>query len=233
MPPIRSMLVVFPEIKVGKDILKFRSFINHQLNRENDLFHNHAEKQNSVIYRYPRIQYRDFQGAAAIFGIKEGYTALNELLTEKLDDFPPKFQHFERKEHRTTLGLGESMNTYRLNNWLALNLTKNKDGSLVNREKIFEEFNTESEKKEMLRSILVSQLLGFCREMSVELPKGGIIVEILAFRSTGKHEIVSETGTSFFTGFQTNYRTNLQIPEYAAFGKAVSKGFGWQTTIKS
>jgi Cas6b C-terminal domain/Cas6b N-terminal domain len=226
------MLVIFPEIKVGKDILKFRSFINHQLHQEDNLFHNHAEKKNSVIYRYPRIQYRDFEGSVAIFGIHEGYTALNELLNEKIDNFPPKFQQFERKEHRTNLLLSEKFSTYRLNNWLALNLTKNKDGSLTNREAIFEEMNTEAEKKEMLRSILVSQLLRFCREMSVELPKGEIKVEILTFRSTGKHEIKSETGTSFFTGFQVTYCTNLQLPEYIAFGKAVSKGFGWQTVIR-
>jgi hypothetical protein len=232
MSVIRSMLVVFPEIKVGKDILKFRSFINHQLNRENDLFHNHAEKKNSVIYRYPRIQYRDFNGSAAIFGIHEGYLALNELLSEKLDEFPEKFQQFERKEQRTNLGLTETSHTFRLNHWLALNLTKNKDGSLLNREEIFEDLSTSAEKKEMLRSILVSQLLAFCREMSVELPKGQIFVEILEFQSTGKHEVKSETGMSYFTGFRATYKTNLNLPDYVAFGKAVSKGFGWQTSVK-
>ncbi|MEA5260324.1 CRISPR-associated endonuclease Cas6 [Arcicella aquatica] len=232
MTLIRSMLVVFPQIKVGEDILKFRSFINHQLNRENDLFHNHAEQKNSVIYRYPRIHYRNINGVAAIFGIKEGYTALNELLSEKLDKFPPKFQQFVRNENRTSLALIDTIQTYQLNHWLALNLTKNKDGSTLNREEIFEELNTIDKKKEMLRSILVAQLLGFCREMSVELPQGGISVEILTFNSTGKHKIVSETGTAFFTGFKTTYRSNLLLPDYVAFGKAVSKGYGWQTLIK-
>jgi hypothetical protein len=53
----------------------------------------------------------------------------------------------------------------------------------------------------MLRSILVSQLLAFCREMAFELPKGKIFVEILTFHSTGKHEVKSETGSFYFTGF--------------------------------
>lgn len=232
MDIIRSMLVVFPEIKVGKDILKFRSFINHQLNRENDLFHNHADKKNSVIYRYPRIQYRDFNGWAAIFGINEGYKALNELLSERLDEFPEKFQQFERKEQRTNLALTEIAHSYCLNHWLALNLTKNKDGSTLNREEVFENLSTLEEKEEMLRSILVSQLLSFCREMTVELPKGQIFVEILKFESTGKHKVKSETGLSYFTGFKATYKTNLNLPDYVAFGKAVSKGFGWQIRLK-
>ena len=232
MALIRSMLVVFPQIKVGEDILKFRSFINHQLNHANDWFHNHAEQKNSVIYRYPRIHYRNINGTAGIFGIKEGYVALNELLSEKLDLFPPKFQEFVRKENRTAIALMDSVQTYQLHHWLALNLTKNRDGSLLNREMKFEELNTISEKKEMLRSILVAQLLSFCREMGIELPQGGIFVEILHFHSTGKHTIVSETGTAFFTGFQATYRSNLLLPDNVAFGKAVSKGFGWQTRIK-
>jgi hypothetical protein len=98
MTLIRSMLVVFPKINVIKDIFKFRSFINYQLNRENDLFHNHAKKKNSVIYRYPRIQYRNFNGSVAIFGINEGYKALNELLLERLEEFSEKFQESECKK---------------------------------------------------------------------------------------------------------------------------------------
>ena len=231
MSLLRSMLVVFPEIKIGTNVLKFRSFINHQLDHADDLFHNHATERNSVIYRYPLIQYRSYNGVAAIFGIEAGYHSLNNLLENHLEIFPPKFQSFERKENRTELGLIAGNKTYQLNDWLGLNTTRNQDKSLLVREKIFEELNTLEEKREMLRAILQSQLLAFCREMGVELPLGQLWVEILEFRATGKHAIVSQTGTSYFTGFHLKYRTNLNLPNFVAFGKAVSKGFGWQSQV--
>jgi len=231
MSQLRSMLVVFPEIKIGKNILKFRSFVNHQISHSDNLFHNHATERNSVIYRYPLIQYRSHNGMAAMFGIEDGYNSLNDLLENHLDMFPPKFQTFERKENRTKLELIAGSRTYQLHDWLGLNTTRNKDKSLLVREKIFEELNTLEEKREMIRAILQSQLLAFCREMGVELPLGQLWTKILDFKSTGKHAIVSQTGTSYFTGFQIQYQTNLNLPNYIAFGKAVSKGFGWQKQI--
>lgn len=232
MAIVRSMLVVFPEIKVGESILKFRSFVNYQLGSADDLFHNHADEKNSVIYRYPRIHYRNCDGAAAMFGIHEGYHALNELLNNKLESFPEKFQYFERKEQRIDIALSANHKTYQLNNWLGLNTTRNRDGSFLVREEIFEELNSVTEQKEMLRAILLSQLLAFCREIGLELPLSELWVEILHFQSTGKHAIVSQTGTSHFTCFRLQYKTNLVLPDYVAFGKAVSKGFGWQKTIR-
>lgn len=230
---LKSLLVTFPNVILRSgEIGRFRGFLNQQLGWQNALFHNHTEEPNGVIYRYPRIQYRVSRGKATLFGIQEGFDALNLFLTEQLDNLPEAFWQIERKEQRTRLELTELTQTYVLHNWLGLNTIRNRDGSVLDLEGLYDELANPAERRAMLERILTAQLLKFCAEMGCRLPTGQLRVIVSDFEETGLRSLRSQTGQTQLRSFRLLYTSNLALPDYIAFGKGVSKGYGWQMQDK-
>lgn len=229
MTLLKTLFVVFPDVALrAHEIGRFRGFLNQQIRWEDNLFHNHTEQPNGVLYRYPRIQYRVSQGRAALFGIQEGFDALQHFLSRYLDDLPEAFGNNNRMEQRTRLELAETNHTYTLHQWLGLNTIRNRDGSVVNLDTIWQEQPNVSEQQAMLERILTAQLLKFCGEMGCQLPKGQLQVRILTAEDTGMRRLSSQTGQTQMRSFRIQYSTNLQLPDYIGLGKGISKGYGWQ-----
>ncbi|GAB4052780.1 CRISPR-associated endonuclease Cas6 [Spirosoma litoris] len=230
---LKTLLVTFPNVLLRSgEIGRFRSFLNQQIGWQDDLFHNHTEKPNGVIYRYPRIQYRVNRGKATLFGIQEGFDALNTFLTEQLDNLPEAFWQVERKEQRTRLELTPTSQTYILHNWLGLNTILNRDGSVLDLEKLYNELTGPDERRAMLERILTAQLLKFCSEMGCRLPTGQLQVTVNDIEETGLRRLRSQTGQMQLRSFRVMYTSNLYLPDYISFGKGVSKGYGWQIQDK-
>ncbi len=230
---LKSLLVVFPNVRLRpNEIGRFRGFLNQQLGWQDALFHNHTDQPNGVIYRYPRVQYRMHRGRAALFGIGEGFDALQTFLNGHLDDLPEPFWQLERTEQRTRLELTDAECVYHIHHWLGLNTIRNRDGSVLNLEEVYDEMTTSDERRAMLERILTAQLLKFCGEMGCRLPTGKLRVRVEAAEETGLRTLNSQTGQTRFRSFQLQYISNLQLPDYLALGKGVSKGYGWQVQDK-
>lgn len=230
---LKSLFVLFPNVKLRPgEIGRFRGFLNQQIGWQDALFHNHTEDPNGVIYRYPRIQYRVFHGKAALFGIQEGVGALHDFLTRCLDDLPEAFWKMERNDQRTRLELTDTLQAYTVHEWLGLNTIRNRDGSVLNLETVWRDLASEDEQRAMLLRILTAQLLKFCSEMGCRLPAGGLRVELHEADNRGLRTLHSQTGDTQSRAFRLHYATNLQLPDYVAFGKSVSKGYGWQVPDK-
>ena len=230
---LKSLLVVFPNVRLrSNEIGRFRGFLNHQLGWQDALFHNHTDKPNGVIYRYPRIQYRILRGQAALFGIGEGFDALQTFFHQHLDELPEPFWNIERMEQRTRLELTDTQHTYSLHQWLGLNTIRNRDGSVLNLDTSYEELTDDASRRAMLERILTAQLLKFCGDMGCQLPKGQLRVRVETADETGLRTLTSQTGQTRFRSFRLQYVSNLLLPDYMAFGKGVSKGYGWQVQHK-
>ena len=227
---LKTLLAVFPNVSLRpNEIGRFRGFLNQQLGWQDALFHNHTDQPNGVIYRYPRIQYRIHRGRAALFGIQEGFDALQLFFNQHLDTLPDAFWNVERTEQRTRLELLEQPQTYTLHQWLGLNTIRNRDGSVLNLETAWRELDTEQEQQAMLQRILTAQLLKFCGDMGCRLPTGQLQVNLCDADDTGLRTLSSQTGQMQFRSFRLRYTSNLQLPDFMALGKGVSKGYGWQT----
>ncbi|MGA0560646.1 CRISPR-associated endonuclease Cas6 [Larkinella sp. VNQ87] len=227
---VKTVLVVFRNWPLRTvEINQFRGYLNEQLAWQDDFFHNHTSEPGGVIYRYPRIHYRSFRGRATLFGIQEGYDAIDALIRTQVDRQPDRFGAVERLEQRTNLRLDDSLHTYTLHQWMGLNTIKNRDGSVTDLMAIWQDLPDEARRWQLLERSLTAQLLKFCGEMGVRLPRGELCVQIRAVGDAGRHRLRSQTGQPPFQAFDVRYESNLVLPDYVAFGKGVSKGFGWQT----
>ncbi|RYC70043.1 CRISPR-associated endonuclease Cas6 [Spirosoma sordidisoli] len=225
---LKSLFVVFPNVRLrAHEIGRFRGFLNHQIDWQNPLFHNHTEEPNGVIYRYPRIQYRMHRGRAALFGIQDGFDALSQFLNTHLDNLPEAFWDIERAEQRTRLELTERPLAYTLHHWLGLNTIRNRDGSLLDLESVYDDLTDEAQQRAMLQRILTAQVLKFCGDMGCRLPTGALQVSVEEVQETGLRTIRSQTGQTRLRSFQLQFTTNLPLPDHMALGKGVSKGYGW------
>ncbi len=230
---LKTLLVVFTNVRLRpNEIGRFRGFLNQQLGWQNSLFHNHTEQPGGVIYRYPRVQYQIHRGCAALFGISDGFSALQHFLTHHLDDLPEPFWSVERTEERTRLELTDAIHSYSMHHWLGLNTIRNRDGSVVELETVYDELADPNEQRAMLTRTLTAQLLKFCGEMGCRLPTGQLRVTVDDAQETGLRTLHSQTGQTTFRSFRLLYTSNLLLPNHVAFGKGVSKGYGWQVRDK-
>lgn len=226
---VRTLLLCFPDVRLpATEIGHFRGYFNQHLGWQDALFHNHTDQPHGVIYRYPRVQYRSFRGCAALFGIEEGYEALDALVRQHLDALPEAFWRFERREARGPLALTETDQTYHLRHWLGLNTIRNRDGLVTDLEQVWETLPTQAERLVLLERVLTAQVLKFCGELGYRVPNRGLRLRVESCRESGRHSLHSQTGQYVRRSFDLSYHCNLHLPDYVAFGKAVSKGFGWQ-----
>ena len=125
-----------------------------------------------MIYRYPRVQYQIHRGCAALFGISDGFSALQHFLTHHLDDLPEPFWSVERTEERTRLELTDAIHSYNMHHWLGLNTIRNRDGSVVELETVYDELADPNEQRAMLTRTLTAQAPGVLRRNGLSPANG-------------------------------------------------------------
>lgn len=210
-------LVVDREIK--ETATQLRGFIGKKF--EDDVeFHHHfsSKKENhELLYKYPTIQYKIHDSKAIILGIGEDAISLLRkviLNTEelKLNDNTYILREINARYADADFGLMSNGKTYRyrfISPWLALN------------EKNYEKYTkaTLAERRALLISILIGNLLSISKNLGYEVPDTiRVEIELHPFKVFYKNVPL--------IGFKGLFESNFLIPNYIGVGKAVSHGFG-------
>lgn len=222
------MCLFFLEIDVKKAILKMsgiqlkasqvhkmRGFVG-ELFKEHDLIHNHDIETGKVIYRYPNIQFKVVDNTPVIIALSEKavrvfgeiFMKLNHIDIEGIK-IPINEKELSVEEDK--FGISEEMIQYEfVHPWVALNQENYKK---------YHELESFSQKKEMLSSVLIGNILSMSKYLDYSV-KEEIKVE------TALKPVNINLKTKSLMGFIGGFRTNFEIPDLCGLGKSVSRGYG-------
>lgn len=183
-----------------------------------EILHNHRS-DGSLLYLYPRVQYRVLNGKGYIIGIEEGVGVVREI--------EPMIDHINLKGKRYSIGqkliilenvsfgLKDTFVTYHfVKPWLALN------------EQNYHEYIKAGNKRTrdiILKNILRGNLLSLAKSIGYVVDKQ---VEIISLFLEERECFLKGIP---MLGFLGSFSVNFEIPDYWGIGKSVSRGFG---TIK-
>ncbi|MFH1008454.1 MAG: CRISPR-associated endonuclease Cas6, partial [Candidatus Latescibacterota bacterium] len=144
------------ELRRG-EVPQLRGFFGRRF-AEQVLLHHHRE-DGSLLYDYPRIQFKVLDRQAVLIGLEEGSELLTQLWLEvdqaKLGSENLPVQEATIQKRRATFGATEGMVTYRfLSPWLALN-QKNA--------RRYCDSDNSVERFRLLESIIVGNCLSFAK----------------------------------------------------------------------
>jgi len=197
-----------------------RGYIANQF-PQYDILHNHRE-DGSLLYLYPRIQYRIINGEGVIIGIEEGTTIIREIepAIDKLTLKDKSYTVLQKQliSENVSFGLSDTHIAYRfIKPWLALN------------EQNYHKYITsgnQKKKEAILYNILKGNLLSLAKSFGYIVNKP-IEVTSLTFEETD----CFLKGTPML-GFFGNFSVNFEIPNYWGIGKSVSRGFGTMKRVE-
>lgn len=181
----------------------------------NELYHNHTD--DSVAYRYPKVQYKRINKSAAIVAVDEGADIIGQFLSS--DDtclsIGKRKENFVVKDIRADQYLvqeWDSIFEYYLRKWLPLNSENYKE--YVNIDDL-------SEKVSFLERILIGNILSFAKGIGVTLkPNIECRLTSMAAPRLQKYKGVK------MMAFDVSFKANVLLPDYIGIGKGVSLGFG-------
>jgi hypothetical protein len=198
---------------VQEDGSKLRGYIGKKF-PEYPILHHHV-KESGYLYTYPRVQYKVLGYTAVILGIEEGAKVLKQISDEI--DFLLLGQNIYRVtqrifyEQEVELQPTQRLISYKfISPWIALN-PKNYQK--------FQELWGWKEKKELLNSILIGNVLSMCKGLGIVVDK-----ELYAHSLINMERIKYKSAN--VVGFTGEFKINFKIPDYFGLGKGVSQGFG-------
>ncbi len=213
MLQVKIFRLSFPEVKLHmRDSHKLRGYIA-SLFPENDEFHNHGEK--GWLYRYPVVQYKVLEGIPYIVGIKKGAEELLRV-EDEIEELVLKNYEIPLYEKALMVGcepygvLDDVIEYDFITPWMALNQSN------------YRRYEAASglEKREILRSVLIGNLLSMSKGLGHQVDKK-IIVDIGNIKS-----IETKFKDKTMLAFKGSFIVNFAIPDYLGLGKSVSRGFG-------
>ncbi len=236
-PVINSVLAEF-SLKIGHhQIHDFREAVLKCIPRdeEREIFSNEKWERGvkKTIVRYPKIQFRERNGHAAIWAVQEGAPRLIEFIQEYKQRFewggkkfslnllqlPEETKNFTLKPFRgkTT----EPLQVYRLYYYIPFineNPGRNYDWYKASRNL------PDIEKTKRLQELLTAHLCSFIHYTGGFIPKEKIKLTILDKKLL---EGVTFKGR-IHAAFEIRYTVNLPLPPFIGLGNKCSHGFGWQ-----
>lgn len=214
---IQTFVVKFSNELAFGEIPLFRGAVIKSLGANPELlFHNHTG-DNTYRYSYPLIQYKRIHKKAAIFCIGEGVDVMGEFLSANnfsimLGERPVKLTIEAVSPKRTLVQTWDSVFRYHLRNWLSLN----SDNYLK-----LKDLDEYSARIAFLENILIGNLLSFAKGMKIDIQKE-ITCKLL---SLSEPRLINVKGVKMMA-FDTEFKTNLSLPDYMGIGKHASIGFG-------
>ncbi|HEC92566.1 MAG TPA: hypothetical protein ENI51_06215 [Candidatus Atribacteria bacterium] len=199
--------------RVEEDTSKFRGYIGGKF-PEYILLHHHVNETEN-LYAYPKIQYKILEGTPVIVGIEEGTDILKRISDDlnelKLGKSKYKIESIQMNQFNADFGKCRENIKYRfLTPWLALNPENYKR---------YSETKNWKEKKELLNSILVGNILSMCKSLNY-MVLGKLYAHSLLDRMKVSYKAIPHVG------FIGEFRINFKIPNFIGLGKGVSHGFG-------
>ena len=193
---------------------QLRGFFGNEF-AEHVLLHQHNQ-DGTLIYNYPRVQFKILNRQAVLIGLDEGSDILTQLWLEvdqtRLGAETLLVQESTVQRQRVEIGESNSMVTYRfLSPWLALNqenarryrtMTKNID------------------RFRLLERILVGNCLSFAKSFH-----HNVTLRLQADCSKLR-PVSSRLKGITMQGFTGLFSVNFLLPDRVGIGKSVSRGFG-------
>lgn len=216
MKTIRTLLVSFDNNVPHHNISAFRGAIIEKVGRENLLFNHHIDN-NTLLYRYPLIQYKSIRRKPAILCLGDGVDEIHKL-------FNKSSWEIDLRGKKTNLVIDNlNLNNFRLNIW-----DKSFDYRLYNwfalNEKNYQRYNSltsEMDRMEMLERILIGNILAFAKGMDWHVEQE-IRVRIREIRNTKQLKYKN----THLMAFDVNFSSNVFLPNFIGLGKGASHGYG-------
>ncbi len=186
----------------------WRSWLNDLSEWQHDLLHNHRP-EGGEIYRFPLVQYH----ARGFRGLQAGASLLLKLLPllEAEADLEISTLKHEIK-------MLPKAKIYNLNRWQPFN---------ANNYTIWNEKRALADRVQLLESILVANILGFCREVGFEIPNKSLQVRLVdALEDLGFQRFSTLNAELYRKTFNIRFECNIDLPENIGLGRGSSKGFG-------
>lgn len=193
---------------------KLRGFFGKAF--EGEVLLHHHQKDGSLLYSYPRVQFKVLDRTAFLIGLNEGSDLLAKLWIEVdhaqigIEELPI----IESKMVRRNENLGVNLETARyrfLSPWLALN--QENERRYANAKDIWDK-----------SSILERILVGNCLSLSKAF---GITIDTpLKVNCRRLREVRCTLKSVPMRGFMGTFSINFSLPNRIGIGKSVSRGFG-------
>lgn len=206
----------FPEIQLQtRDAHKLRGYFGNLFKEYSPVLHNHYE-DGSLRYKYPLVQYKVIHHVPMLIGINEGAELLPQLFLKikSIDIDGQSFPvHSKNIEHEMVeAGFSNDLHTYKFETlWMALN-QENYAG--------YRELD-EKNQRVILNKILVGHILGFFRNIGLELQAHEHLMAKVDVR---------EKSTNFkenkMIAFSGGFVVNALLPGGIGLGKSTARGFG-------
>jgi hypothetical protein len=183
---------------------------------DNPLLHQHDPAQGKPLFQYPLIQYKIIDGLPMIFGIEDGVEEVRCIYSQTRERAiklgPAVIQAITLREGNSLLRETEPKSYSFLTPWLALN-----------KENLKRYWGEKSwpERKELLRKILVGNILSMAKSLGIMIDfrvRIRTMLDILKVEIPG-HDLIAH-------GFLGCFEANLQLPPLVGLGRHVSLGFG-------
>lgn len=189
--------------------------------RPDDVLLHHHDGDGSMIYLYPRVQYKVINHQAVILALEEGIEAARQALAGlkmvRLGDTEILIEGIESLPAEEPFGLCEAMIEYRfLTPWVALNQENARRFVTCNY----------GEARALLSKILIGNCLSMAKSFHYDVP--GRIQADIRLRQVP----VTLKGMNLL-GFVGRVRLNFHLPDWIGLGKSVSRGFGALQRIHS
>jgi len=180
-----------------------------------DALHNHREGNNNFYYRYPSVQFKKIDNHMEVHGYGDsGVAVLKELFldSEQISIDGSLHTLHNRELDVNSVEYGESTESFVYSfttPWLALNQE--------NHAKYLK--YDDMERKEMLASILINNIIAFCKFT------GYTVKNRLSVKADFKEVKVNLKGESM-TAFMGDFMVGFLLPDYLGLGKSSSRGYG-------
>ena len=215
MISIEYVMVAFTDVFLNAfDIPKLRGYFARKYPEE-PLLHNHLEGS-KVSYRYPRIQYRIYQGHPAILAIHEGIDVLQKIILDnhqlQIGNKSMMVNEMMVVSNRAKFGQTANLIYYKFKSpWMALNQENYKEYVKM----------ATTRQEQRLKQILKGNLLTISKGFNYTIPN----IDEIAIEGSF-HPVSRNFHNVPMHCFSGQFSLSFMIPEYLALGKQVSRGFG-------
>lgn len=176
----------------------------------------HHQPDGSLVYDYPRVQFKVLDRTAHLIGVGEGCPLVTRLWAE-VDQARIGFEDLTVLESRLSqrrepLGEAAGSIVYRFRTpWLGLNQDNHRR---------YHALSVAAERRALLERILVGNCL------SVAKAFGHRVIARLTADSDGLRPWTTRLKGVEMQGFVGTFRINFHLPDHMGIGKSVSRGFG-------
>lgn len=207
------------------EVAAFRGAIIEKVGLENDLFHNHINRngkkdeneEQKFAYRYPRIQYKRIGKQPVILCVGEGVEEIHKFFEKKNWDIYIGKDLLEMRIAKLDLNqfemnVSERLSSYSIRNWVALN-----QQSYIQYQKL----DGLVEKIAFLEKKLIGNILSFAKGIDWQIKEK---IE-LKITDLPQSQLISYKKQKLQT-FNLDFKTNVFIPQYIGLGAKTSVGMG-------